>query len=420
MENKIKDARFIPIYDAIKDIVEKLDKITFMDPLNRWTFAYYCASTQWINKMKRFPLLYLSGPTGTGKTSVEEFACDICNMSTEYPTPLDVHGSSIPAIREQFGKSRWYTIVLDEGDNKYFKDFEGLLTERYGIMGSQSRRQKTGKDWTDITTFVYGATVIGKREPFHDQALVGRCIQIRTKMLPDDVKRDFIRAEDLTVSEVKDITDCLHALTTITPIRREEILDFFPPHSSDRVKDTYYPLIALAMMCNDDDYVNHMKEQLQVASDLQKDGQKFEMTSTILQCACYLCGHEGKDGEQEFIIRPIDVRHELIPEIKRVTYTELGTFYVDQVLRGTFGFDVHSANSRNCLYMDWPHLVAAMRQINWTDDVIMKAWEKINTDPKEVAFQKKMHDLDEVRNMMKKDHDKEMRGPVDPWALSPE
>ncbi len=198
------------------------------------TCFYYALATHFIpDKLNLMPILAIIGPQGTGKTSLMKQLAKLVNG------PKDIAAESEPTLRDSFAKA--ITALIDEGDNV----FERLLHRRYDktISVMDHKVPRGANYWVTKHTDIFGATIIGRREPFKDAATTSRSIIIKT----------IYRSGKYRIRNFRKASACLSAFAEKIDLKLK---------SSQRIKDNWMPLQTIARYLKDDEWLDYSKKEI--------------------------------------------------------------------------------------------------------------------------------------------------------------
>jgi AAA15 family ATPase/GTPase len=230
--------------DVIRQGTEALMGASGINQEQAKTCLYYSVATYLLpDKLDTFPILAVIGAPGTGKSSL---LTQLGKMVKE-PKPIDAETASM--LRDELDHT--VTALIDEGDNLN----ESYLVKRYSKQTSEiSYKVEAERGWRPQRANIFGATIIVRRIPFRDIATKSRAIAINTRYKPGN----YYITENLDKEEIMKLAE-----------RAKLNLDV-----SERVKNNWMPLQAIALSVGDEDWLKSAEEQIKrdVASLMSMQG----------------------------------------------------------------------------------------------------------------------------------------------------
>lgn len=214
------------------------------------TVAYYAVAT--FLEVDLMPVLIILGKAGTGKSSLMKQLAKLVNR------PLWVNAKSSAALRTELSRIDIFTALIEEGD----KIDEELTTNRYSKETAQiAVRVQQEIGWQNVNADIFGATIIHRRIPLSDVALRSRSIIIRTDYRPGDYE-----VQDIENDEVKRVAELVSEV----------------PKTSNRVDDTWGPLIAVGEAIGDEEWLAYAKGQIERDKKSLVAGQSYEPEKALV------------------------------------------------------------------------------------------------------------------------------------------
>jgi hypothetical protein len=252
-----------------------LSQSTGLGKLNRMVIVYWTLSTYSLPYMNTFPLLCLLGKMGTGKSE----ALKIIRACSYRSSPMSLRNMTLPAIRDEFVQCCEGTAVIEEADQAWRDSdstFERLLSDRNqrdSAHSAHKQQTETGKSWETAKSEYFGATALHRRIPFNDAALDGRTVFVRFRADHSRQYREFVQ-DDLQIIQISEL---LRNFTFQPPIVEQ------PLGVAARVFNSYRPLIGVAVLCGDTDFVEQILPQLHLHTSELKEAQASEPDGLVLQ-----------------------------------------------------------------------------------------------------------------------------------------
>lgn len=238
------------------------------------TCVYYAVGTYGLGELNLYPLLVFYGATGTGKSA----AMKALGMLVCKPVWLGTNLTQAN-LRDKLDKAREASAFLEEGDTTY----EEYIANRYSRGTSESSVKRSVKaGWADTSVKYFGATILHKRKPFSDPATDSRSIVIRTR--PQPGRTYYLPEVDETLKE------------GLKEIWRDASGVYKSIELSGRAADVWKPLIAVATVCGDEEWLEYAKRELANAADKLRLGQEFEPEAMLINILIGI-SHKKKDGD---------------------------------------------------------------------------------------------------------------------------
>lgn len=218
------------------------------------TCLYYAVATYLIpDTLKRIPLLLIHGSHGTGKTSLLNQMVKMVNK------PKKITAKTFATLRDSLNNTT--TALIDEGD----QIIEELLINRYDVKTSSVvHNMPLGNNMFRRTKAnIFGATIIVRRTPFQDPALTSRSIIIKTQYRPGEYKIKPFKKARAALSDIAEDIELNNK-------------------TSDRIRDNWMPLQAVAESLNDDGWLEYSNKEIEKSSKSFIGGQKYEPEQALL------------------------------------------------------------------------------------------------------------------------------------------
>lgn len=235
------------------------------------TCVYYATATHGMQELPCFPILNVQGPMATGKTQAMR------QVQGLVPFPHCTGTNLTEArLRDELVKAKNGVVFIEEADTVP----EHLIACRFGrdtARGSVNRMSGPGQGWHPEPVDYFGATVLHKRRPFNDAATVSRAITIKTQRKPGIYElRPVGEAVRLGLRKVWDRAK--HKMSEVELI--------------GRAGDVWRPLFAVALFCDDKEWLEYAREELEKANQRLKMGQEFEPDQMVVHALIAASGEE--------------------------------------------------------------------------------------------------------------------------------
>lgn len=237
----------------VQPLVELIEATNGLDQQQAQTIVNYAIATYGLPFLEKFPILAISGPAGTGKTTLLEV---LRLISYKAPKELIVGNASKAVLRDILANQ--ITALIDEADEIY----EDLLTIRYSRQTANMKVKRAGQEggWVNKGVELFGATALHRRKPFKDSAVLSRSIIVRTKK----AKVDIFLADDF--SEFAEVLDGIAQLVEWKHV---------PQLGGNRIADTWAPLVAVDDLLGGD-WKAYADEQMKAAQANLDSGRETE------------------------------------------------------------------------------------------------------------------------------------------------
>lgn len=346
------------IKETTSHIAEILHQVSGLPDFEERVCAYYCLSSWFVNQINPFPILNLTGPNATGKSS----SLAVFRRLAFQPYGFTATDMSGPVIRDELGKAHNATAVIEEADNAKgdIESFLGLRYMRETAIVTKKIPAGPGA-WKTIYIPIYGSSIIHKRIPFKDPAVEGRSITINTV---SDISRKYKRAENLKDELIDEVR--LEEAKAKASVKLPENLEI-PEDIAPRVVDCYRPLIALANVAEDNEFLESLWARLREATQSLVDGQQYEPGPIVVQALIY-----ALTKEEQLVIRNVQLEGDLVKIIQYDFGHNLNPRQIAKILRG-YGFKLKRIGGPNSVIPDINTLVKVCKTIGIEDEAVNRA-----------------------------------------------
>lgn len=323
-------------------------KATGLEPFDCRLASYYAAISWRLPLLDLCPLFMFLGPQGSGKSwGLAVFS------SVAYRPHVFSGKMSTPALRENMAKARDATLIIDEAGNLS----EELLSNRYSRATAISAVMLPTADnsWRQVNRRIFGATILARRVPFRDPALISRSIIIETKVNIEKVSDSYqpIRAD--RAEKIRSLFEkCKDMPLTETAL---------PPDIQARIGETYLPILSLAETIGDKPFLEEIHVRLRQATENLIKGQTWEPSALVLRA---LATAQKESGILK--LRPV-----LFKELARILLDEYNTRFnghqIGQMLR-TMGFITGESGGQSQVFSNPSALKARFKDFNISDPLV--------------------------------------------------
>ena len=266
-----------------------------------------------------FPILTISGPTGTGKTTL----LDVLRQISFEPPAQFINGGIVSraVLRDSFGAQP--TALIDEGDEIP----EDLLMARYSRRSSaiEVNRVHSEGGYRPRTTDVFGATAIHRRDPYKDPATLSRSIVIATKssIVCGFSAKEFVRFAPI-VERIAKRVDWKRA----------------PELGTGRISDTWAPLLLIHQLFGGD-WGEYAAQHMKSANDNLGEGHETEPRQAVYKSLLSLVMNDSGEVAERVLMGSV---------AKNLSDDEsLSSYQVGQVPRD-LGFSKHNRGGNIYIY----------------------------------------------------------------------
>jgi hypothetical protein len=343
-----------------------LELSTGHDPYQRRKIVLYAVATQYVEQTEQFPVLLVYGSPSTGKTQTLNFLKGTCYRVAE----LTAQTVSEAAFRARMNRSDNGTLVIEEADVMDKKDLDGLLNTRpMRATATFIKMVYVNGGWEERIYNTYGATIVHRRIPFENAALMRRIIVITTVSRKGDYIK-FRRDHRLFTMIREKLVD----LPALPPV--ENIWGIEPG-----IFDCYLPIVAVAVLINDQWFLSRLVSEMRLASqDLRMD-ESFLEYQTLLRGLIRVVYEKYGDKTSSRRMN-IDVT-EIAPAIIRIDGPEskaalLKAGQRNRILTRNFGFSVEPFGGANRVCFFQAQLIAVCDKHGVKDEVLEIWRAKLN------------------------------------------
>ena len=336
-------------------IARTIQQVSGLDNCSALVASYYCLATWFLPRLDPFPILMIIGPNGTGKTQFLRLMGRIACRPKQF-TGTRISG---PALRDELAEAHEGTAIVDEADDS--NDLEAYLSLRYTRSTAVcvvKRPLTDGKAWEQVQIPIFGASIVHKRVPFRDPALDGRSVTIHTVpnlstryVKPDDIEPELVGAIVQMAEDIGKSTDLPGGFD-------------IPEGFAQRVVDNYKPLISLALVGNDTEFLDDLWAKLRHDSVNLREGQNYEPGPIVVQA---LISALMKNGQ--LLVNKVKIEGTLTRIIQQDFGHALGNRQIAQILRG-YGFEVKRIGGPNWVIPNVERLYIVCRSIGLEDDAV--------------------------------------------------
>jgi hypothetical protein len=331
-----------------------LQLITGLNERDRKLVVYWTLATHALPNLNTFPLLALRGKFGTGKSQT----LHIIKSFAYQPRAFSLRSRTEAAIRDELADSYEGTAIVEEADQAW-KDvtmaFERMLSDRYQRASAEAAYKVNAgeKQWVTEIKKYFGATVLHRRLSFNDPALDGRAVLVRFRADSSRTYQEFCEDDPWIVQGSRLMRGLAFDLPSVNQ----------PPGIAARVFNTYAPLLGVAKLCNDDDFVCQILQRLQQETLELKEAQAEEPDGLVLR-AIVEAIFEGRSSEFRYV-----KFRDIAESIFRNHKVTLQPRQIGPIAR-ELGFDTKTAHGVTVVVPTLATLLKACDVCNYTDEGI--------------------------------------------------
>lgn len=271
-------------------------------------------------------------------------------------------------MRDKLGESHDATAILDEADTEGLEPFLTLRYRRETAV-CHLKIPDGGGGWITKPIPIFGPSVLHKRDPFKDPAVDGRAIMINTV---SNMDRTYVDKENISEDLISDLVIAQMKLKVSVKLPNRPVI----PHGiAPRIADTYRPLIALASIENDTEFLEPLFERLRLATKDFADGQQYEPGPIVVQ-ALLSC----LTTNENLTIKNVKLEGELVKKIQYEFGLNLNSRQVAKLLR-SYGFTLKRIGGPFSVVPDLNTLVKVCNAIGLEDDALDRAAKGLKINP---------------------------------------
>jgi DNA polymerase III delta prime subunit len=314
---------------------------------------YYTIATWKIPHLDKFPILRFCGPPGTGKTSA------LCILRNWCYNPRLITGKSIStaAMRDELNAAELGTALIEEADEASEPvDCEQLFAARFSrTTGQLVVKTKTlnGESWEQVQVGTYGATILHYRRAFFDQATQSRSLTVNTRFRDKQYTTPLDEEVKALTSRLSSLGDCIDLA---------DVADL----GSGRVHDVWAPVLAVARLIRDDDWIHWATQQMEAELQDLKDGHAYELSGLIL---AQILKSLTKENDNRIECRRLTVQDDIIEPIRKHEQVKLTPFQASRQLK-ELGFNLQRTGGQNKFTPTLESLKRAASKIGYQDTLL--------------------------------------------------
>ena len=302
----------------VDSLVQLIQSTTGLGGNDSRTVVYFAIATHALPNLRKFPILAIYGPAGTGKTTL---LLIIEQLSRE---AVKIDGKATPAVLRDSLRAET-TALIEEADdiheewmvNRYSKDSDAI----------EVNRPKQG-GWSRDTINMFGATALHRRTPFRDPAILSRSITVNSRHKAGGVSA--FRPADFNQysAELKELAQ---------RVNWERGGD----ENTDRITDTWLPLLAVDAFLGGN-WGRFAEQQMERARADLRLGHEEEPSQAVYRSFLALALQNEVLGPEERV---------LLADITRNVQDglQLNSWQVGQLLRD-MGFETDTAGGHQYAY----------------------------------------------------------------------
>jgi hypothetical protein len=328
--------------------------------------AYYAVGTHFIQDYNVFSGLAIYGPPGTGKSDT----IDVLKLTCDKVLAITGETVTKAALKECMKEAHLGTLVIEEADSVTSREIENILVTRYSKASADLKKMVAdGKKWKLQASSAFGATICHRRNLFRDSAMLRRVITVQTKRK----KGTYIKVTKETHSGLIAEYQRQFGFQPEWPQVTNEWDDVEPA-----IIDCYKPLIALAKLINDTEFLEALVNEMRKASSRLIKEEEYLDNQVLLKVLITLVSNKV---EETVPTDRLNIEINLIdPAVTKefgfsCPTVKLSANQRNRILREDLSFDIRSSHGKNRLYFNIPQLIKACEDNGVEDDSLLE-WKK--------------------------------------------
>ncbi len=304
------------------------------------TVIYWAIATHGIEKLELMPILALSGPHGTGKSTLIKVMGQVCYQ----PRLMDGEMSKAE-LRDKLELNT--TAIIEEADNVE----ERSILKRYSRQTADTsvKRGSASQGWTSKEVHTFGATALHRRLSFKDPAVDSRSIAVRTTYRPGNYTIPVLDASPLAAIAAS--IDWSQKVPVIAGL-------------DGRAVDIWMPLCQAAVACNDVEFMAYAVSEITKAIENLKEGQGQEPVQLVVSKLIALV---WDDQDKNFKDR---VALKAIEKGLKEDGAKINSWQAGKTLREQ-GFEVKTVGGNQIVLVNGKaQLAAVAKNLNIVDDLL--------------------------------------------------
>lgn len=228
------------------------------------TCAYYAVMTHLLDTYPDdylIPILCLQGNSGTGKSKAVKLMVKLVNA----PIVLNGRGKTFSEIATDLNGAT--TALIEEADFRQSR-VETQLIQLRTERRHESQVIHKPPQQTPFQIRNFGATIVEKRVPFSDAAVRNRTITIKTVRREGNYRE--VNEIDIDSTGLRSVANFVRQNAVRVPV-------------SDRVMESWRPLIEIAGVLGDFDWVIHLDAEYQRARKMLAVGDQYESDDVLIK-----------------------------------------------------------------------------------------------------------------------------------------
>ena len=364
-ENSFNKQVVTKLTTAVNIVTDLIHQAAGHDLYQCRKLAYYAVCTHYVKDYNVFPGLAIYGAPGTGKSDT----IDVLKLTCGKVVPITGETTTDAALKACMKQAELGTLVIEEADSVTSRAIENILVTRYSRSSADVKQMVSdGKDWKLAAAGSFGATICHRRNLFRDPALIRRVITVQTKRK----KGTYIK-----------VTKETHGGLIAEYHRQLGFQPEWPKITNEwdvepAIIDCYKPLIALAKLINDTEFLEALVDEMRKASSRLIKEEEYLDNQVLLKVLIGLVANKVKET---IPTNRLNIEINLIdPAVTKefgfsCPTVKLSANQRNRILREDLGFDIRSSHGKNRLYLNIPQLIKTCEDNAVEDDCLVE-WKK--------------------------------------------